>query len=219
MTLANTTPTPRLRLGILLWSARHVKSSALDGSALHRGEALMADSTQAAAVLLKLYELRTEPALRQARAWFAFEFHPSTARDVLATWLGPGHESAPYRMVTSYWDMAASLVNQGAIPAEMFNEANTEHIALYAKLRPFLAEIRSTTKYPDYLWNLERVVGMMPKPEERIAIFERYMNRQRTLAAEGKQRAAYPETAGAERASSIHSHPSDPHSLNETSPD
>ena len=54
----------------------------------------MGDPAEAAAVLLKLYELRTEPALRQARAWFAFEFHPGTARDVLATWLGPGHESA-----------------------------------------------------------------------------------------------------------------------------
>jgi hypothetical protein len=152
----------------------------------------MGDSAQAAAVLLKLYELRTEPTLRQARAWFAFEFHPTTARDVLATWLGPGHESAPYRMVTSYWDMAASLVTQGAIPAEMFNEANTEHIAVFAKLRPYLAEIRSATGYPDYLENVERVIGMLPRPEERVALFERYMARQRTLAAEGKQRAAYP---------------------------
>jgi hypothetical protein len=152
----------------------------------------MGEPAQAAAVLLKLYELRTEPTLRQARAWFAFEFHPTTARDVLATWLGPGHESAPYRMVTSYWDMAASLVTQGAIPAEMFNEANTEHIAVFAKLRPYLAEIRSATGYPDYLENVERVIGMLPRPEERVALFERYMARQRTLAAEGKQRAAYP---------------------------
>jgi len=135
----------------------------------------MGDPAEAAAVLLKLYELRTEPALRQARAWFAFEFHPSSARDVLSTWLGPGHESAPYRMVTTYWDMAASLVNQGAIPAEMFNEANTEHVALFAKLRPFLAEVRSATGYPDYLANIERVVGMLPQPEERVALFERYM--------------------------------------------
>lgn len=161
----------------------------------------MADASQAAGVLLKLYELRTEPTLRQARAWFAFEFHPSTAREVLATWLGPGHASAPYRMVTTYWDMAASLVVHGAVPAEMFNEANTEHIALFAKLRPFLTDIRSATNYPDYLRSLERVVGMMPQPEEHIAIFERYMSRQRAFAAEGKQRTAYPDVAEAEQAS------------------
>lgn len=147
----------------------------------------MTNST-AAGVLLKLYELRTEPMLRQARAWFAFEFHPSTAKDVLHTWLGPGHESAPYRMVTSYWDMAASLVNLGAIPSEMFNAANTEHFALYAKMRPFLPEIRAATNYPDYLMNLERVIMSLPDAEARIAIFARYMERQRNFAAEGKQR-------------------------------
>jgi hypothetical protein len=80
----------------------------------------MNDATGAAGLLLKLFELRTEPALRQSRAWFAFEFHPSTPQDVLRAWLGPGHESAPFRMVTSYWDMAAAFVTQGAIPATMF---------------------------------------------------------------------------------------------------
>ena len=146
------------------------------------------NSTVAAEVLLKLYELRTEPSLRQARAWFAFEFHPTSARDVLGTWLGPGHESAPYRMVTSYWDMAASLVNLGAIPSEMFNAANTEHFALYAKMRPFLQEIRAATNYPDYLMNVERVIMSLPDAEARVAIFSRYMERQRKFAAEGKQR-------------------------------
>jgi hypothetical protein len=148
----------------------------------------MDDATGSASLLLKLYELRTEPALRQARAWFAFEFHPNTTQDVLRVWLGPGHESAPYRMVTSYWDMAAALVVQGAIPAAMFNAANTEHFGLYAKLRPFLADIRTATKYPDYLMNVEQVVGAETDPDARVGIFARYMERQRTLAAEGKQR-------------------------------
>jgi hypothetical protein len=154
-------------------------------------EDTMSDSSHAAGLMLKLYELRTEASLRQARSWFAFEFHPSSARDVLSTWLGPGHESAPYRMVTTYWDMAASLVVQNAIPADMFNAGNTEHIAVYAKLRPFLGEVRAMTKYPDYLANVEHVISQLPNPEERIAIFERYLNRQRTLASEGRQRATY----------------------------
>ena len=147
----------------------------------------MKDAAGAAGLLLKLFELRTEPALRQARAWFAFEFHPSTSQDVLRMWLGPGHESAPYRMVTSYWDMAAALVTQGAIPAAMFNAANTEHFGLYAKLRPFLSDIRAASKYPDYLLHIEKVVQAEADSETRISIFARYMERQRRLAAEGKQ--------------------------------
>src|SRR6185295_1179772 len=121
-------------------------------------------------LLLKLYELRTEDTLRRARSWFAFEFHPQSAKDVLDTWLAPGHESAPYRMVTTYWDMAASFVAQGAIDAHMFNAANTEHFALYAKLRPFLPEVRAKTDYADYLANLESVVLAEPDAEARIQI-------------------------------------------------
>ena len=106
----------------------------------------MSESSRAASTLLKLYELRTEPTLRQARSWFVFEFHPNTTQEVLAAWLAPGHESAPYRMVTTYWDMAASLVVQNAIPAEMFNAANTEHVVVYAKLRSFLPEVRAISR-------------------------------------------------------------------------
>src|SRR5436305_11908957 len=122
----------------------------------------------AADVLVKLYELRTQPELRAARGWFAFEFHPTSAQDVLRTWLGPGHQSAPYRMVTSYWDMAASFVSVGAIPAEMFNAANTEHFALYAKMRPFVSEVRAATRYPDYLAHVERLVTSPADAAERL---------------------------------------------------
>jgi hypothetical protein len=91
-------------------------------------------------------------------------------------------------MVTSYWDMAASLVTQGAIPATMFNASNTEHFALYAKLRPFLPEIRAAAKYPDYLAHVEQVVHAEGDAESRIDVFARYLERQRQLAADGKQR-------------------------------
>ncbi len=148
----------------------------------------MIDSTGAAGLILKLYELRTEPKLRAARGWFGFEFHPQSTKDVLVTWLGPGHESAPYRMVTTYWDMAASLVVQGAIPVELFNAANSEHFAFYAKIRAYLAEVRATTQNLDYLKNLEQVATAGENPDERLAMYDRYNTRQRGLAAEGKQR-------------------------------
>ncbi|MEP6496220.1 MAG: hypothetical protein ABJF01_26360 [bacterium] len=145
------------------------------------------NATDSAKLLLTLYELRTEPALRRARAWFSFEFNPTSAKDVLDVWLAPGHESAPYRMVTTYWDMAASLVSQGALDSRMFNAANTEHFAVYVKLRPFLAEVRSKTGYPDYMANLEKVVLSHPDAENRLGVFTRYNQRQATYAAEGRQ--------------------------------
>jgi hypothetical protein len=155
----------------------------------------MNDASQSGQLLLKLYELRTEPALRRARGWFAFEFHPKSTGEVLSTWLGPGHESAPYRMVTSYWDMASALVLEEAIPASMFHAANTEHFSVLAKLRPFLAEVRAATKYPMYLMNLERVIGMAPDAEVQLSIFHRYLARQQSLAEAGKQTSYLSETS------------------------
>jgi len=78
----------------------------------------------------------------------------------------------------------------------MFNSANTEHFGLYAKLRAFLPEIRATTKYSEYLVNVEQVAMTGEDAEARIATFARYMDRQRTLALEGKQRATYDAPLG-----------------------
>jgi hypothetical protein len=69
----------------------------------------------------------------------------------------------------------------------MFHTANTEHFAVFAKLRPFLAEVRAATQYPDYLASLERVVASAPDAERRLGIFDRYLARQRSLAEAGKQ--------------------------------
>ena len=140
-------------------------------------------------LLLRLYELRREEKLRKAREWFSKNFHVSNLEE-LQKLCPPGSEENAYvRMVQTYWDMAASFVAQGAIDAQMFNAANTEHFALYAKMRPFLSEIRAATNYPDYLMNVERVVTSLSDAEDRVAIFSRYMERQRKFAAEGKQRA------------------------------
>src|SRR2546421_932827 len=88
---------------------------------------------ESADLLLKLYDLRREPVLRKARAWFREEFRPQTAQDVLEAYRGK--RSAYYRMVTTYWSMAATLVLHGAIDEQMFADTNGEHIMVYARLR------------------------------------------------------------------------------------
>ena len=130
---------------------------------------------KSAELLLSLYESRREPALRASRDWWVMKFHPTSAKAVLRIWVSS--ESAPYRMVTTYWEMAASFVTLGAVDAQMFHAANTEHLAVYSKLRPYLAEIRQLASYPDYLQHLESVVCALPDAEERLAPIERYLAR------------------------------------------
>ncbi len=126
-------------------------------------------------LILRLYEIRREEAMRRARDWFMTDFNPGSMQDVFTVMIG--EHSADFRMVASYWDMAATFVNFGTIDEEMFNDINSEHIAIYAKLRPFLAEIRAVPGVPPYLYlkNLEPLVLRMPDAQERIAAMERFM--------------------------------------------
>jgi hypothetical protein len=128
---------------------------------------------ESATLLIRLYELRRETTMREARLWYARSFAPTSADEVLATLAGPN--SAHFRMVTSYWEMAASFANHGAIDMEMFNEANGEHLFVFAKIQPFLAEYRSRTGFPKYLAALEKLVMTTPGLAERLpAIRERF---------------------------------------------
>jgi hypothetical protein len=115
-------------------------------------------------LILKLYELRREPVMREARSWFAM-FNPKSIDDI--TEVLTSDKSGYYRMVTSYWDMAAALVNNGAIDAQMFNDANGEHVFIYARLEPFVADIRAQGNR-QFLVQLEKLVKEMPDIEERL---------------------------------------------------
>ena len=131
----------------------------------------MTTKYESADLLLKLYDLRRETVIRKARAWFREQFAPASADEVLAVYRGK--TSAPYRMVTTYWNMAAALVLRGAIDEQMFADINGEHIMVYAKLRPFLGELRARLDNPAYLDKLEQLILRLPDAEARIARFRR----------------------------------------------
>jgi hypothetical protein len=110
--------------------------------------------------------MRREPTMRQARDWMV-GFNPDSADEIGAVMRG--EHSAYFRMVTSFWDMAASLVNNGAIDEQMFNDANGEHVAVFAKIEPFLDEFRHALGSPQYLEQLEKLVLRVPNAKERMA--------------------------------------------------
>src|SRR5919205_2319941 len=117
-------------------------------------------------LILKLYDLRREKTMRDARNWF-FTFNPQNLKDFMDVLTSD--KSGLYRMVISYWDMACSLVNNGAIDSQMFNDANGEHLFVYAKLEPFLPALREEMGNPNFLSHLEKVVKECPDYETKIA--------------------------------------------------
>jgi len=117
-------------------------------------------------LILKLYDLRRETVMREARNWF-FSFNPTTTAEYMEAMMGP--QSGYVRMVISYWDMAASLVNNGAIDEQMFNDANGEHLFVFAKIEPILAELRQQWNQPDMLKHYETLVRRIPNNEQILA--------------------------------------------------
>jgi hypothetical protein len=133
---------------------------------------------ESADLLLRLYELRREATMREARNWFAREFNPDTIDDVVQALMGPN--SGHFRMVTSYWDMAASFVLNGAIDEQMFNDANGEQVGVFAKMEPFLSEYRNRMGNPRSLSQLEQIVMRRPGAKEQLAAIREWFKTRAT---------------------------------------
>jgi hypothetical protein len=103
-----------------------------------------------AEIILKLYQLRTEAVMRQARAWVVGEFWPRTADDFFAVLDNPADPHNPFlRQVLTYWEMAAAMVLHGAVSAELFVDCNGEGFFLLAKFAPILEAVRQ--KNPTFM--------------------------------------------------------------------
>jgi hypothetical protein len=134
-------------------------------------------------LILKLYDLRREPTLRQARDWFFMGFNPSSLEEYNAA-ISSEH-GAYIRMVLSYWDMAAALVNHGAIGVELFNDTNSEYISVFAKVEPLIEELRAATSPRLYI-NLEKLIDAAPHGRARTAAVRERIKKIRAHRASAK---------------------------------
>ncbi|HKD12319.1 MAG TPA: hypothetical protein VKE50_09600 [Thermoanaerobaculia bacterium] len=121
-----------------------------------------------AQLILKLYELRRDEKMREARAWFG-KFLPVTIADVKAVSASSGPENAYYRMVTSYWEMAASFVVRGVLNLDLFLDSGGEMVFVWARLSHLIPQIRSELGTPTFWSNVEQVIQMSPRAQERAA--------------------------------------------------
>jgi len=138
-------------------------------------------------LILKLYDLRREATMRKAREWVFLEFNPESMADVKAALFS--EHSGYVRMVTTYWDMVAALVNHGAISMDLFNDTNGEHIGTFAKIEPFLGETRAMFG-PQFLINLEKLIDATPNGRARSATAREQMKAIRAEVAASRAQAA-----------------------------
>jgi hypothetical protein len=113
-----------------------------------------------AQVILQLYDLRREPEMRKARAWWLGEFWPETVEDFMKVSAAMRtQENSWLRQVSGYWEMAASMAVHGAVSSDLFLEPSFsgEMFLVFAKLNPFLKELREKAS-PTMLRNVEQLI-------------------------------------------------------------
>ena len=120
-------------------------------------------------LMLKLYEMRREPRLRQARAWFLEHFHPTSPEDMIQKFPQGGEENTFIRMVISYWDMVASIVNRGLINDELFFESNGEIWVVWDRMRSVVPTWRAVFKNPYLFSGIEDTCSRLEAWREKRA--------------------------------------------------
>ena len=128
-------------------------------------------TTADAQLILQLYDLRREPELRKARSWWLAEFWPANADDFAKVAGAAGtQQNAWLRQASSYWSMAALLVLQGTLNAELFLQpANSgEMYFILAKIHPFLKELREKMGDPHLFLNIEKLINSSKFGRERL---------------------------------------------------
>jgi hypothetical protein len=122
-------------------------------------------------LILELYDLRREAEMRKARNWWAGEFFPQSADDFLkVAWAMGTQENAWLRQVGGYWGIVASFVLQGLLNEELFLQPafSGELFLIYAKIHPFLKELREKLDDPHAFLTLEKAVTRTKWGRDRL---------------------------------------------------
>jgi hypothetical protein len=132
-----------------------------------------------AEIILKLYQLRTEALMRQARAWITGEFWPNSAEEFFAVATNPSDpHNAYFRQVITYWEMAAAMVLHGAVSAELFVDCNGEGFFLLAKFAHILDAIRE--KNPMFMTKTSELVNRFTAAAARYEAVLKSVDARRT---------------------------------------
>lgn len=98
-----------------------------------------------AELILKIYDLRREPVMRESRDAINKDYWPRDEKEALAI-LAPDHPlNRAYRQTSTYWEMVYGMAKHGVVNVEFLLESNGEGLLLFARIEPHLAAIRQKT--------------------------------------------------------------------------
>ncbi len=146
----------------------------------------MAATPADAEVIMHLYELRREAEMRKARNWFAM-FNPQSVDEFVDTVMELGSDENRYfRMVTSYWEMAAAMVLHGAVNEQLFLDTQGEMFFIFAKMAPYLEGFREKIQNPDAMKRVETLINRSEESKRKLQAFMERVAKMRAMAAQKK---------------------------------
>src|SRR5262249_5475730 len=142
------------------------------------------DPIRQAELILKLYELRREAVMREARSYVGGEFMPQSADELFDIVAGGSTQSGVVLQVYGYWDMVAAFVLNGALDAQLVYDTCQEMYFQYAKIQPYLAGFRDKMNLPEFLASIQRVIEESEAGRQRLEI----MRKNLAVITEGRGR-------------------------------
>jgi hypothetical protein len=129
--------------------------------------------TEQAELILKLYELRRESVMREARSFVGGQFQPKTADDLVAIVSKGGKETGFVLQMFGYWDMVCAFVLHGMLTEELVYDNCQEMYFQYSKIQRYLKGFRQKMDLPEWMQNIEKVVEGSPRGRKRIAAMQK----------------------------------------------
>ena len=128
--------------------------------------------TEQAELILKLYELRREAVMQEARNFVGEQFLPQTRDELVAIVRKGGKETGFVLQVYGYWDMVCAFVRRGMLSEALAYDTCQEMYFQYAKIQPHLQGFRRKMNLPEWMQSIEKVVGGSAKGKKRLAALQ-----------------------------------------------
>jgi hypothetical protein len=139
-------------------------------------------------LMLRLYELRREPQLRDARDWYLDNFYPTSLEEIQRKYPRGSAAEKSIRLVLGYWDMAASILNRGLMDEAIFFEYNGEMWVVWERIRQLAPAWRASHRNPLLFHHLEDACKRLEESREKNApgstmVLRRIINNQKNSSA------------------------------------
>lgn len=143
-------------------------------------------NAEQAELILRLYELRRETVMREARSFVGGSFLPQSDDELVAIVTKGGKETGFVLQVYGYWDMVCAFVLHGMLSEPLVYDTCQEIYFQFAKIHPYLKGFRQKINLPEWMQSLEKVAAGSPRGRKRLAVMRANLEQIGKFKAEQK---------------------------------